>query len=253
MGATKNKQFRNMQAKNYIQAVFADRLREEGFVCPDDKLLCWYRVANQEILHSVCFFSRWSNVPITMEIGYGVHPLFVNPFYSSDIYISKRPDDERFYTAVIDECGPLHHFAPYSEDALVYAPKFDGRGIYTLSDIILPQINDVQTMEQCYRFHRKKSGERSSPITPTFIDEAIYLDDTSAYSNCKRAADKLLSIYQRNCELSPTKKEYKDTLLQLQQQKRVLFDGARDEYLGILEQRRKKTVEMISKKFGITV
>lgn len=41
MGSVNNKQIRNLHARNYIQAVFADRLKEEGFVCPNDKLFLY--------------------------------------------------------------------------------------------------------------------------------------------------------------------------------------------------------------------
>lgn len=253
MSAIKNKQIRNAHAKNYIEAVFANLLRAEGFNCPDDKLLCWYRVVNKEVVHSVCFFSRWPNVPLMMEIAYGVHPLFLSPFRSTDVYISNRPDDERFYTATIQECGPTHQFAPYSQEILVYAPKLYGRGLYTLEHVILPQMNAVQTTAQCYRFHRQKSAERSGSLTSTMIDEAIYLNDTTAYLNCRRTVDRLIGVYLRNCELQPTKKIYKEILLQLQQQKQTLVDGKREEYLAILEQRAKRTINWLDKVFCNTV
>lgn len=39
MGSVNKKNLRNLHARRYIQEVFATRLRDEGFVCPDDKLL----------------------------------------------------------------------------------------------------------------------------------------------------------------------------------------------------------------------
>jgi len=42
------KHIANLHAKNYVDAVFAQSLLDDGFVCPDDKSLCWYRVTNGE-------------------------------------------------------------------------------------------------------------------------------------------------------------------------------------------------------------
>ena len=206
MASNKNKQFRNVHAKNYIQDVFADRLQEEGFVCPDERMLCWYRVVNHEVIHSLCFFSQWSHVPIYMEVAYGIYPLFVSPFYSSDVYIPMRPiDDERFYETQIQE-GDVKRFSPYSGDALVYAPQRDGHGVDTLNSFLLPQMNSVTTVEQCYRINRKLHRGISCGMSPTLIDEAILLEDILAYDNCRRAVEKLMKMYQEKLELNPSQK-----------------------------------------------
>ena len=252
MGSATNKIIRNTHAKNYIQAVFAERLLAEGFVCPDEKLLYWYRIVNKELVHSVWFFSHWPNLPLTLEIAYSIHPMFVPPFHSSDVYISD-PYGDHFYSMQIKEAGPKHHFASYSDEASVYAPVEDGRGLYTLEQIILPQLNPVQTMDQCYHFHLAKARELNKGFSPTIIDEAIFLNDTAAYPKCQLAVNRLMRINQGYCEKFPTKKIYKDTLAQLQLQNRVLTENARDELLLVLEQRTQKIIKSLNKKFGITV
>ena len=253
MSSVNNKKIRNEHAKHYIQAVFADRLQAEGFECPDDNLLNWYRIVNKEVIHSICFFSHWSNLPLMMCIAYGVHPLFVVPFHTTDVHVSVPVNDERFYIQTITEAVPKKRFAPYADDILVYAPQADGRGIYTLESIILPQITAVQTIEQCYRFHREQMSKQSGKMTPTIIDEAIYLNDITAYPKCKLSVSKLIMIYQGQCENNPSNKHYKEMLLQLQQQDRALCDNAREEFLLVLEQRTQKTIKLLKKKFGITV
>lgn len=253
MGSATNKIIRNTHAKNYIQAVFAERLLAEGFVCPDDKLLYWYRIVNKELVHSVCFFTRWTNVPIMMEIAYGIHPLFVPPLYSSDVHISITGYDERFTPLTIKEAPPSRRFAPYSDEASVYAPQEEGRGLYTLEQIILPQLNSVQTMEQCYRFHLVKARECNKGFSPTIIEEAIYLNDTAEYPKCQLAVNRLIPMYQKYCEKFPTKRIFQDTLAQLQLQNRALSDNAREELLLILEKRKQKNIKWLNKKYGITV
>ena len=62
-----NKTLLNIHAKKYIQAVFEERLREEGFRCPDEKLLCWYRMRSDVLYDTIVFRSSWPNVPLNIE------------------------------------------------------------------------------------------------------------------------------------------------------------------------------------------
>jgi glucosamine-6-phosphate deaminase len=61
---------------------------------PDSEKAC---AAYNEIIHSVFFFSCWSNLPLLLQIAYGVHPLFVTPHFMTDVYCPGRPMDERFH------------------------------------------------------------------------------------------------------------------------------------------------------------
>lgn len=252
MGSVNNKQIRNLHARNYIQAVFADRLKEEGFVCPNDKLLCWYRVVNNELIQSIYFFSQWSNLPLMMEIGYGIHPTYHKPFSSSDVYISNQPYDERFYTVAIGSDLPVQHYSPYSPDILVYAPKNDGSGITTLDHVVLPTMNSIKSVEECYRFHRKMYCHSSFGMSTIMIDEAIQLGNTAAFPNCNRALDKMISVYGKNCEQYPSKKEYQDKLQYARHQKAALLTENRKAYMDILEQRSAKNLQQL-KKWGILI
>ena len=60
----------NLHTKRYVQAVFGKRLQDEGFTCPNDKLLCLYRVKHDKIVNSIVFFSPWANMPVMLWIGY---------------------------------------------------------------------------------------------------------------------------------------------------------------------------------------
>ena len=51
----KNKQLVNIHMKNYVEAVFADRLREEGFISVKDRHFCWYRIQSNDIINAVYF------------------------------------------------------------------------------------------------------------------------------------------------------------------------------------------------------
>lgn len=252
MGTTKNKAIRNYHAQQYIQAVFAKRLKEEGFICPDDKLLCWYRIVNREVIHSVCFFSCWSAVPVMMWIGYGVFPTFTEPFYTGDVYCCNRPSDERFYEMQILENGPYHHLAPYASDILVDAPVNEGRGLYTLDQLILPKIENIDTIDKCYHFNQNMYVGQLG-YSATLVDEAIFLDDIDSYTKCRAYIGKAIELYTRLHESAPQNTQIKKELERLGLQKRALFEGAREEYLNLLEQHKEKNLRRLSKKLGITL
>lgn len=252
MGSSTNKQIRNGHAKCYIQTVFADRLREEGFVCPDEKLLCWYRLTANQIVNSICFFSRWPSLPLMLEIGYGIHPLFVKPYSSSDVYISNPPNDERFYTVGIGCSGGKKHFAPFSPDVMVYTPQTDGKGINTLEREILPNMNSITTIEQCYLFHRKNFKSPTFGMSSLMIDEAVIINDSAVLENAKRNADKMVSYYFMQCDKYPNRKEYGNKLLHTKLQKAALMGESYDEFLAVLEKRAAKNLQLLQKQGIVT-
>lgn len=71
----------NVHARRYIEEVFAERLRSEGFVCADNNSFCWYRIVNEKIVNSIIFCSTWVNLPLMLSMGYGIH---TTGFYMHD-------------------------------------------------------------------------------------------------------------------------------------------------------------------------
>lgn len=223
-------------------------------------MLCWYRVKNSQIINSICFFSKWPNLPLMMEIGYGVHPLFAPPLYRTDVYFPNRPifDVVRFLDQSIVENYPMNEmgYIRYAVDAQVYAPGRDGRGIYTFDEIILPQFHRIQTIADCYAFHKQQYIKHSSAlscISQIYIDEAIYLNDVAKRSYYERDVLKGINTYKQLCIDSPNRKEYRDILQHFEQQKAAIFDGGRNEYIKILEQRQFDMIKVMKKKFGIVI
>lgn len=246
-----SKKMRNTHAQRYIKAVFSELLEQEGFVAADEKLLCWYRIVNNELLHTVCFYSRWANMPLMVSIAYGILPLFYRPYHSTDIYTPRYPIGTGFYHEVIRESNNTQHFAPYAEDVQVFAPIDEGRGIHTLSDIILPRMNSIQTVEQAYSLHRETYSNPICDLSPQIIDEAIYLNDTSTFEEAKQAVSKWIEKYEKWSRERPTCKENKDVLQSLLLKKEALFDGQREAFLSFLNSQKVKTVEMLRKKYCI--
>lgn len=135
-----------------VRTVFAEVLRQEGFQSYRGEDLSWYRLVNDELVQSVHFMIFQWSCP-NMTIGYGVHPLFVQPhFLSSAVY--------NCFMEV--KCFPEYPpktkmFAPwkYPEWSWVTcaAPILDYFKL--LTDEILPRFQKIRTMENAYAHHVK--------------------------------------------------------------------------------------------------
>lgn len=258
-----NKKLIQHHAKKYIEDVFESRLREEGFSCPNDRYLCWYRVNGGEIVNALVFFSCWSNIPVMLEIGYGIHPLFQRPAYTTNVNYPKRPiDNELFREQPLVEDVPIGAmgYIRYAEDIQVMAPGHGGKGIYTFDGIILPQMDSVHTIEECYLLHKQNLlnsayddlAAKFSGLSSVFIDEAIYVDDAEVYPFCKQQVTKMIALFQKQCANYPSNKDYLIALHSWEQRRAALFDGSREEYLSILGNRKNENTKYLKTKLGIT-
>lgn len=249
----------NIHAKRYVQSVFEKRLREEGFVCPDEKLLCWYRLHNGEIVNSIVFFSVWSNMPLMLSVGYGIHPLFQKPVYTGSVNFPKRPiEAEHFLQQPLVENRPINAmgYIRYAEDIQVMAPGCDGKGIYTFDEILLPQMNSVDSVETCYLRHKNNRlnyknddpATKFASISDIFVDEAIWVDDTQAYPYCIHRTINLIERYQQYCKDNPGNTSYQTALHNWELRKSALVDGTRRAYLRVLEKRKQENLAYMKKK-----
>lgn len=252
---------RNAHAKAFIQAVFADRLLAEGFRCPDEKLLCWYRVVNKEIVNSICFYTVWSSMPLMVSIGYGIHPLFTLPARIPSVYAPDRPTDAETFCnqPLLPDPDIGHcHMNMYSADAQVYAPE-GGFGIYTLDGVLLPIMDKVQTIEDCYLMHKQNLlnqefgsvENRLGAASITFMDEAIYCNDTEVFPCFAPFLDQRIRFYENERISHPTSKSLRAALQHVMMQKHALYEGGRDEYLAYLQQQRMANIAQLKKKYGI--
>ena len=255
----KNKQEINLHSKRYIEAIFEKRLREEGFVCPDDKLLCWYRLKNGEIINSVVFYSLWHKMPLMLSIGYGIHPLFQKPAYSNSVTFPQRPLDRQFFSPQsIVENYPINAmaYAPYSEGIQVMAPGHDGKGVYTFDSILLPQMEAITTIDACYQRHKEDIVNSSvsdlsvkyGAISDVFVDEAIYIGDKEVYQYCAKSINKHIAWFRKCCDEKADKKKYLMELQKWELRKSALLDGTREEYLHILEKNKMDNLAYMKKK-----
>lgn len=255
----KAKQLANMYTKQYVKEVFEKRLREEGFTCADDKYLCWYRVVNREVVNSIIFWAPRQEVPVWLEIGYGVFPLFsVLPYTQSVCFFNRPIDTERFgYQEIVGSEKKGGIYADYSEDIPIYIPSEGKTGIYTFDKILLPVMNSVSNLNEAYQYHKQARRDVTQNFDPdgskylylrygvpsnTFIDMAVYFDDQEVYPYCEW----YLLNYRGVTSLDESE-EHREQL------KDAILHGKRDEYLQILERRKEKNIRTLQKRCGITV
>lgn len=149
-------------------------------------------------------------------------------------------------------------YTRYSDDIEVQAPGRDGKGIFTFDGIILPILNSIKSVEDCYSRHKQDllaridSGQMMSIFySPLFIDEAIYLNDAEMYPYFKYAIDMALKIYQKHVEERPDNKEYCSILHEWEGRRDAVCGDAREEYLGMLEKRKERNIQYLKKQLGI--
>ena len=187
--------------QRYVREVYADQLRQAGFISYRNEGVHWYRLVNGDVLHGVYFVTRYPAFPVMLEIGYGCHPLFIPPIAQRSPYIRTLPGNEQMYH-IIPELIPgstpygiqrsqLHgtlnkiHREP---DVLVHCPV-DDHTTQLLLDRVLSVLDAAVTSSACFEKHkcwRQSQIENGSwlTMTPYFVDEVLYWEDNSLYAFC---------------------------------------------------------------------
>lgn len=275
--AGRNTQSVNIHTKKYIQAVFEESLRAAGFANLDERYLTWYRIVDDCVVNSVFFTSRWNMLPVELSIHYGIHPLFALPHVQRRVCMPDEPlDNERFMRQAIVEDHPVNgmHYGSYAPDVQVCAPGIAGRGLYAFNGLILPKMNSVHTVEDCYRLHkqyyldqkeeypdemkryirtvlgRSDEEQRFCLISPTFVEEAIYTNDTSIFPAIMKILDERIANEIASCRGAAPDKAQQESLSLYVLLRNILADGRQEAYLPVLELRRKKNMKKLQSKLA---
>lgn len=253
---SKNKAIRDYHAKMYIDAVFADTLKQEGFINPDDKSFSWYRVVNNELVHAVYFHATWPNLPLMgMMIESRVFPLFYKPYYYSTIYSGFSNRHIGYRVMSIEDLPDEHGhtcMAPYSHEIQVMACTSGKHGLYTLETNVLPWFQKAMTQTEYYQ---AVSNEFMSLKGDHFFRQAVLSDaaalamcygDNNIISECSAYLDEFLPEYLQSEVIED---KYK---IQRLAEKSALDGTTRDEFLANLEIQKQKNIKWL-KKMGIPV
>ncbi len=251
----------NKHASRYIATVFANPLKDAGFICPDDKLLCWYRTQNEEVINSIIFRSLWPKLPLLLEIGYGIFPPFAMPIQIKNVNYNGYPDKELFTCMPIVENYPNGGTkVSFSHDAQVFAPLQDGRGIYTFTNLLLPVMDRIQTIQDAYCFHKNRrinhpmtkiypSEEKFGSLSKTFIEMALWVDDREMYNYAIVSADKAVTLYERLISKYPQRQCYLQELAAWKRLQGVLKNNERERYIVELVCRMASNYKILKDKY----
>ena len=258
------KSFINKHATDYISAVFANSLRNNGFSCPNDDLLCWYRKKNDEVINSIIFRSLWPKLPLFLEIGYGIIPFFAMPIQTKSVIYTDYPDEELFVTVPIVENYPNGGTkAPFSTDVQVYAPLQGKRGLYTFQTQILPEMDRIKSIQEAYIFHKNRRlnhpmAKDSPPekqlgeLSKTFIDMSLWVDDREIYHYAVTTICQKIHLFEKLTVKFPQRHGYEQELEAWKRLQRVFDNNERDCYISELTKRASKNSEILQKSFFIT-
>ena len=242
-----NSALRNHHAKMYIDAVFAETLKQEGFMNPDGKSISWYRVANNELIHAVYFHATWGRIPVEgMVIESRIYSPYCRPHYYSGIYTEGSNRHFGYRVMCIDDIpqpGRGKRYGIYSDDVWVYTIKDGKQGLYTLEHDILPWFQKGMSLNAYYALITEEVCDRTIPFSEHLLAEAtilaIYYGDTEMYKYYSKRLDNAIPYY--------VDEKKKENLIAI---KSVLDSGNRDEFLAYLEVQKQKNIKWL-KKMGI--
>ena len=222
----------------YAQAVFADKLKAQGFVSYNDDNLNWYRIVNGEVLQTIYIHSKLPSYSLIACLTYGVHPLFVKPLIPHKIIDLGWPGD-REVENLVRHTGKNKVF---NREHFVQCPATEESGAEYLDKVIFPVFAQTSTIEDAYNFFKQRylASDWERIVTNDFIDMAIWLNDEEMYPYCK------LSIY-RGFTIPNVAGWTKSDAKRNQLQYEAIIEGERDEYLKVLEKRKTQILRKLEK------
>lgn len=200
-------------------------------------------------------------MPLMVSIGYGIHPLFTLPARIPSVYAPDRPADrDTFREQCLIPNPDIGHcnMKTYHPDAQVYAPE-GGFGIHTLDGVLLPMMDEVQSMEDCYRLHKERylsnttvpAEVRFNSASITFMDEAVLFHDTDVFPFLASRLEQLIRFYEIEAAEKPTSKSLRSTLQHVHALNQALYEGKREEHIAYLQQQKAANIVQLKKKYGI--
>lgn len=257
-----NKALVNQHAQVFIREVLADQLVQAGFVSRKGQDIQWYRVVDNSVLQAVLFNTQWATLPVLLTVSYSCHPLFIMPEFPKSVHV---PNMMRS----IEAFNPGRYLFKqnnnmiYSPDAAVTCPNDACKGADILADILF-KLNEVKSIEHCYNMHkagRLKAAEICNlppeelfwNISPDFMDEVVYLDDTEMYPYCRKRIVSELERYEKAQQIRKLWNVEKAELESLKSLKAAVLEGNRNEHLRVLEERRVESIRQLKRQTGINI
>ena len=239
------------------RGIYAEKLRNAGFVSYKGEDLSWYKVVNSEIVQTVYLFSSWGMTPLLIQIGYGVHPLFIPAPIPQKIIFNESSNDE-----VMQKVFDKEKHRIYDSETCVMCCDTKEMGSELLDTDVFPVFKQAKTKETTYEFHKQKCLDLIQRIKEENPDSQMqtigsnWLVDEAIYFNDNEMQEKLLDQLHRQV------KRLQSRTISPQGEKRLAWrcaqlnaieDGKREEFLELLEGRKKRFIGELQRKLGIAV
>ena len=239
------------------RGIYAEKLRNAGFVSYKGEDLSWYKVVGKDVIHSVYIFSSWDMMPLLLQIGYGVHPLFIPAPIPQKVVFHSTWSDEVMQEVFADAKRRI-----YDEKTEVMCFSTKEMGAELLDTDVFPIFKQAKTKETTYEFHKQKCLDlirRIKEENPNaeiqimgsnwLVDEAIYFDDNNMQEML------LNQLYHQKEWLQSSKipPQREKRLTWLCAQLNAIEGGKREEFLELLEGRKKRFIGELQRKLGIAV
>lgn len=252
--------------QRYIREVYADRLKQAGFISYRGEDIHWYRLVNNNVLHAVYFVVRYPGFPVMLEIRYGCHPLFIPPIIQHSPIMRSLPGNEQMYHTIPElipgsmplgrQRSQLHgtlNKIYRDPDVVVHCPT-DDHTTQLLLDRVLSELDTAVTPSACFEKHkcwRQSQIENGVwlTMTPYFVDEVLYWEDCSLYAFCMDFLDGKIrwidSVVQSGQKIREQDKEEYAQLVSLRS---AFQQNDRSEYIQILHDRAKANRSKLEKR-----
>lgn len=260
---SKKELFEHVQ--RFVREVFAQRLKEAGFVSYMNEDIHWYRIVNGNVIHAIYFVTRHTSLNVSLSIEYGCHPLFIPPVFQKSPYVFAMPGYEQMYhvvpewkkgsgmngmmgTAITGMINRPYRFP----DVLVLCPQDDHKGLDILEQV-LSVMDQITTPKACFEAHKQwRKNQIENGIVNTmstyFVDEVLYWEEEDLYPFCISYVDLFSqALEKKKQEGQLTRKEDLAELERLQLLKRTFQNGAREAYLQVLRNREKYTLRCLDR------
>lgn len=247
----------DIHAQNYIRLIMAEELRKRGFVSKNGMDLHWYRMVNDSVLQTVCFYTQWNAMPIMMGIAYASCPLFIAPEYPKGVYLSSmlRSRETLHPGRMI---AKQDSNAAFLADAAVMCPSDSFHGLDILVEI-LDKLEKIKSIEDCYEYHKQEyltvaelvalpKENAFDRISADFMDEVVYMDDQELYPYCEKRITSELRRYERAQnvrKLSKVEIADRESLSRLQE---AILENKREDHLRYLQERANQNLRQFQRK-----
>lgn len=243
------------QIKYCALNIYSYKLKKMGFVSYNDECTSWYKVINNEVINSVYLFSSLGHAPLLMEIGYGIHPLFIPAPIPQKLIFTGSHNDE-----IMREVRGQFKYSLY-QGTSVMCHNTEERGAELLDTEVFPIFGKAKSELDAYIIHRNSFLNRTNfdkygnnrceiqvAVSGWFADEAIYFGD----KDIQMMIIKQL-IWQKECMERGDMYSGRGKLEWHKARIAAIQDGEIDNFLTILEARKKRFIKDLDRKLGIQV